>query len=340
MTDNLLKFFRLALLLLLIEIPLFAESLPDTNFQLNDGVLIRYDSCKKTILYDKVAAIHRNGDTLYYMRSSGEKWIAGFLKDNSDRGIEFNITGNFKVINKLYGENNIFYFLAQQTIEPPKNNRYNFGRVFARYNPDQDTLNSIDGVVDFHIIDGKPLILRSDSLDYNGSIIPIMLRGWMEISEIICSRVAVIKGVIDVEIVDLITGKSIYQFNKNSAADYNDKYNLVLEFEDRNIKANSKTSEEQSIYYEIIIDGVEDSRTETGRGDLSKLFYKKLLPGKYHIVKAERWELDRAKERYVRMNNIYQPDEVKIFVPENRIIKLRIEFDGKTYSINQSVVYR
>jgi hypothetical protein len=334
-----LKIFRLASVILLFEISLFAESPVDVNFQLNDGVLSRYDLSKKSVLYDNVAAIHRNAGTLYYIRSSGEKWIVGFLKEDSDSSVEFNITGNYKAINKLYAEDNIFYFLAQQTNVPLKNNRYDIGRVFVRYNPDQNSLDSIDEVVDFHIIDGKPLILKADSLNYNGLIIPIMLRGNMGISEIIASKIVIIKGDIDIEIVDLIAGKSVYQFTRDSSADYNDKFNLVLEFEDKNIKANSKT-EEQIIYYEIIIDGVESSRTETGRGDLPKHFHQKLTAGKYHIVKTERWELDREKGRYVRMNNIYQPDEVKIFIPENRIIKLRIEFDGKTYSINQSVVYR
>ena len=187
---------------------------------------------------------------------------------------------------------------------------------------------------DFHIIDGKPLILNNDSLDYNGLNIPIMLRGQMEIAEVFDSRIVIIRGASEIEIVDLIAGKSIYQFNRDSIADYNDKYNLILEFED------GKTNSDQSTYYEITINGIEESRTETGRGDLSKLFYKKLMPGEYHIVKAERWELDREKGRYVRINNIYQPDEVKIFIPDNRIVKLKIGFDGKTYSINQSVVYK
>jgi hypothetical protein len=330
----------LVVVLFLIEIPLFSQNYADINFQLNDGVLSRLDSYKKTILYDGVAAIHRNGDTLYYIRSNGEGWIAGFFKGNSDRSFEFNITGNYRAINKLYGENDIFYFLAQQANEIPKNNRYDFGRVFVRYNPDQENFSAIDGVVDFHIIDGKSLILKWDSLNYNGITIPICLRGPMEISEIIASRIVIIKGGDDAEIVDLIAGKSIYQFNREAIADYNNEYNLILEFEDSNLKGGSKTIGEQFIYYEITINGVEDSRTETGRGDLSKLFYKKLLSGKYHIIKADRWELDKGKGRYVRVNNIYQPDEVKIFIPENRIIKLKIEFDGKTYRVNQSVVYK
>ncbi|MCL1834188.1 MAG: hypothetical protein FWG49_06775 [Leptospirales bacterium] len=336
MADNLLKFFRLVLLVLLMEVPLLADGFADANFQLEDGVLSRIDSCKKSIIYDKVAAIHKNGDTLYYLRSGSEGWIAGFLKDNSDRAVEFNITGDYKVISKLYGEDNIFYFLARQTDETPPHNKNDAGGLFVRYNPDQNSFNAIEGAVDFHILEGKPLILKNGSLNYNGSDIPIMLRGRIEISEVVNSRIVIVKGVFDVEIVDLIAGKSIYQFNKDAMADYNDKYNLILEFEDRNVK----TGGEQSIYYEIIIDGIEESRTETGRGDLSKLFYKKLPPGKYHIVKAERWKLDKEKGRYVRINNIYQPEEVKIFIPDNRIIKLRVEFNGKSYSINQSVVYR
>ena len=335
--DKLLKFFRLVFVLLILEIPALAEDPINANFRLSDGVLSKYDYCRETVMYNNVAAIYSKTGSLYYIRNDGKGWIAGFLRDNSSGVIEFNITGDFKAISKLYVGDNIFYFLAQQTSEPTKNNKNNFGKIFVRYNPDQNSFDSIDGVVDFRIVEGKPLILKNDSLNYNGVTIPIMLRGRMEISDVFDSRIVIVKGVFDIEVVDLIAGKSIYQFNRESIADYNDKYNLILEFEDSKPKA---ANQDQSIYYEIIIDGVEDSRTETGRGDLSKLFHKKLLSGKYHIVKAERWELDREKGRYVRMNNILQPDEVKVFIPDNRIIKLKVEFDGKTYSINQSVVYK
>jgi hypothetical protein len=59
--------------------------------------------------------------------------------------------------------------------------------------------------------------------------------------------------------------------------------------------------------------------------------------GRYCLIKAERWELDKIKGRYVRVNNVYQPETVKLYVPENRIVKISFIFDGEKYIMNQSV---
>ena len=77
------------------------------------------------------------------------------------------------------------------------------------------------------------------------------------------------------------------------------------------------------IYYQVIINGVETGRTETTPPNAISSSMIKAEAGKFCLIKAERWELDRIKGRYVRVNNIYQPEELKIFVPENRILRIR-----------------
>jgi hypothetical protein len=116
--------------------------------------------------------------------------------------------------------------------------------------------------------------------------------------------------------------------------------NLIVEFVDVLTESYNSKNSVETIYYEILIDGVEESRTETGRGEISKIFHANLAPGKYHIIRPERWELDKSKSRYVRVNNISQPGELKIFIPENRVIKIRVEFNGSGYKLNQSVLLK
>ncbi|MFA5518852.1 MAG: hypothetical protein WDA74_06295, partial [Spirochaetota bacterium] len=59
--------------------------------------------------------------------------------------------------------------------------------------------------------------------------------------------------------------------------------------------------------------------------------------GNYNIISAERWELDKSRGRYLRVNNINQPEEIRIFVPLNRVVKIQFNYDGNYYNILQSV---
>ncbi|HNX24090.1 MAG TPA: hypothetical protein PKG60_08570 [Spirochaetota bacterium] len=314
------------------------KSLITSKFDLSGDVLYRLDPAGRIRLYDKVGAVSVDGDILYYIRSSEGKWIAGFLKENSDAGIEFDVPGKYDKLYKFEVSNNIFYYLADTVKENPVEKIEN-NPVFVRFNPDQQTCRSVDGVRDFSVIDGKSIILRNNFLDYNGLQIPLALTGKLKISEIIDSRMAVVSGEEGTEIVDLIAEKSIYQYKNKSVLEYPDEYNIVFEFTDNIAKRDVPADVEDSIYYEVLIDGVEENRTETGPGGLVKVFYSKLSTGRYHIIKPERWELDKTKGRYARMNNVYQPAELKIYIPENRILKIKMEFNGTGYGINQSVMF-
>jgi len=309
------------------------------NFTLAGDVLYKLDSGNTTKLYDKVSAISNGKQTLYYVRNSGDKWIAGFFRGNASISIEFVIPGKYIKIYKFTGKDNIFYFLAESLPENTDGSVESH-TAFIRFNPDQMSCQSIEGVEDYELIDGKSVILKNGNLDSNGSQIPLMLTGKLKISRLIDSRIAVISGADGTELVDLAAGKSIYQYKENFIPEYPSETNLILEFGDSMTKTPDSSDADNSIYYVILIDGVEESRTETGRGELNKIYNAKLAAGKYHIIKPERWELDKVKGRYARMNNIYQPGELKIYIPENRILKIKIEFNGTSYVVNQSVLYK
>lgn len=309
------------------------------NLSLNGDVLYRSGPGGMIKLYDKVMAISRDADAVYYIRNSGDKWVAGFFRQGTEINFEFDIPDKFEKLYKFAGSNFIFYYL----IKPVKDDiALNTEKrpVLVRFNPDHMQFQSIEGASDFILLDGKTIILRDNCLDYNGLLIPLQLTGNLKISGMIDSRIAIIAGVDGSEIVDLIAEKSIYQYKNTSVPEYPEEYNLILEFSDKTADNDTGPDVENSIYYEIFIDGVEENRTGTGRKELAKTFHSKLAAGEYHIIKPERWDLDKIKGRYVRMNNIYQPAELKIYIPENRVLKIKIEFDGKGYSVNQSVMFK
>jgi len=314
-------------------------SIGASNYGLNGDVLFRFNSVSRIKLYDKVACISIDRNALYYIRYSDNKLLAGILKENQGKVTEFEIPGRYGRLYKLAVYNNIFYFLAEPVSETAGVKAETIP-LLVRFNPDQSALQSIEGVIDFILIDGKTVLLKKNFLDSNGLSIPLMISGNLKISDVTDSRIVTISGSDGTEIVDILAEKSIYQYRNNSVTSNPEEYNVILEFEDKIAKTDLETGIESGIYYEIFIDGLPDNRTETGRGDLSKTFHSRLVPGKYHFIKPERWELDKVKGRYVRMNNIYQPSEIKVFIPENRILKIKLVFDGAVYNINSSVLYK
>lgn len=315
--------------------------IPGLKYELDGDILYRLDNDSKTRMYEKVAAISKDNDALYYIRSVNDRWVAGILKLGAEESREFDIPGKYEKLYKFSGFNNVFYFLAL----PVKENSgepADADLMYIRFNPDQMNHQIIEGVSDFILLNGVSVILKNSILNYNGIEVPLLLTGKLRIAELIDSRIAFVSGDSGTEIVDLPAGRSIYQYEKNSVPEIPDEYNVVIEFADRIIKSENNNDPEsgESIYYQMLINGVEDSRTVTGSGELVKIFHSKLIPGRYHIIKPERWELDRVKGRYARMNNINQPAGLRIYIPENRIIKIRVEYDGTDYKIDQSVLYR
>ncbi len=347
MTKKIPILFILLIVLSVLIGPVFPEdlcadiscSVIALNYDLDGDVLYRRETNGKVKLYDKVAAISSDNDTLYYIRSVNEKWIAGFFRGDASENREFDLPGVYDKLYKFTGFNGVFYFLAVPVVENMDIQTERIP-VYIRFNPDQMIHQSIGGVTDFILLNGKSVILKNGRLDYNGSEIPLVITGQLRIAEVIDSRIAAISGDDGSELVDLIAGKSIYQYTGDSVAEIPGEYNLIIEFEDSIIGTDNSVYPDNSIYYEMLIDGKEESRTETGHSKLKKSFYSKLNADSYHIVKPERWELDKTKGRYMRMNNINQPSEQKIYIPGNRIVKLRFAYDGTGYEVTQSVMFK
>lgn len=141
------------------------------------------------------------------------------------------------------------------------------------------------------------------------------------------------------ELFDIKAFRSIGSFPVNGTAALPEDCNLIFTACDELPLGKSKNQNNDSlIFYKIFINNAEEGRTQTGSNILPKTFEAWLTPGEYHLIYAERWELDRKKSEYVRANNVYQPGSVKLYMPENRILKLRALFNGKEYYITSDTV--
>jgi len=276
-----------------------------------------------------VLAIDETEDFLFYVRKNSSSYYAGCIPKNGGEILETAIAVNFNAeIKRFFAYGNDAVVLA---VNSGKTN----GKLFRVYF-EENGVRTADDIVDAAPFGDSLILLERLSggvvLNFDGNIIPcgIDARG---ISNVINGQIAVVTDGNISEIIDIQRGKNVYAFSRGVNFAVPESYNLVFEGADT---MQSSTTDNKIIFYKIFIDGVEAGRTETGIAAVSKVFTASLDSGKYHVISPERWELDRKKEEYVRMNNVYQPKPVKIYIPDNRIIKLLFYFDGKEYRFSSA----
>jgi hypothetical protein len=199
-----------------------------------------------------------------------------------------------------------------------------------------------ENVLDFNLAGDSLILLERDGdellLNCNGETVPCSFTSSRTISNNIDRRLAVITDGAVSELIDIRRKMNLYRYGRDENFAVPDAYNLVFQALDEKNAENSPAAEGNLIFYKIIIDGMESGRTETGLGNLMREYALMVEPGRYHIVTAERWELDKKKQQYVRVNNILQPKPMKLYIPENGIIRIRLSFRGGEYSVHAGLV--
>ncbi len=299
------------------------------GFYIEDGYLFRKDLYSKRLeIPGYVNAFFKQGECLYFISERDGFYFAGVLSPG--RNYIFN-TGlealhNNKV--KIIFNTGVFYFSVSTNIAQTS--------TLYRFSSDYNSLQSIDGIVDFAFVSGDLLILKKGFLDYNGVKIPVMLNA-EGIRDILDNRLVLLTDGTDVEVCDIAAAKSVYQYREGVVYDKGDNFNVLLEFCDQRNYVASSDKEEKLVYYNVTVNGHDIGRTETGYGSLVRQMEARVNAGNYNIISAERWELDKSRGRYLRVNNINQPEEIRIFVPLNRVVKIQFNYDGNYYNILQSV---
>lgn len=325
----------------------FAENIADTavnqaGYLLDNGKIYREEkSLQEVQVEGNTIGITSVDDTLCYIRESDNGWIAGIYEYPDKESMEFLIGPGFSGLLKLLCDGNIFYFLADYASEGELNNTgatsVRTERVLVRFDPESGEKKIISGVEDFSLAEGRLVLLTDSGLDCNGTVIPVTLKGERYVERIVNGRFVFLTNGEEIEVIDVLSERNIYIYREGKAFPYSTDYNVILEFNDTAVAGNNEMGNDNMVYYQVSINGVESGRTETALSNVSKSSMIKTDTGKYCVIRAERWELDKTKGRYVRVNNVYQPEEVRLFVPENRIIKIRFDFNGERYTLNQSV---
>ena len=331
MNRNLPDVFKRFILCLTVLLPALLYAAPE--YILREGIILEVgaDSLKRVSVGAGVLAIDETENFLFYVRKSSNSYYAGCVAKYDGKISEMALAVNSKTeLKKFFAYGNNAVVLAA-------NNEKSGGKLFQIYFGEEG-VRTADNIIDAAPAGDSLILLERLSgnvvLNFDGNIIPCGIDAH-SISHLINGQIAIVTDGNVSEIIDIQRGQNVYAFSHGVNFAIPESYNLVFEGADT---MQSATTDNKIIFYKIFIDGVEVGRTETGIAPVSKVFTVSLDSGKYHVISPERWELDRKKEEYVRMNNVYQPKPVKVYVPENRIIKLLFFFDGKEYRFSSAFV--
>ncbi len=194
--------------------------------------------------------------------------------------------------------------------------------------------DAIPDIADF-LIDGDDTIFLvrkekglSVSMGERSVLLSLESGGPCFIRAFLDRRVAVVTVGEEAEMIDLLAGKSIYQYHPGRDFLPPGEFNFeITVFDD----VETESIVRDMLFYKVFINGVESGRTDTGPAGLERSFRTLLEAGGEYLITLERWVLNQARGRYERANNVLQPKTQRVSMPLNRIILMRVRFDGNAY---------
>ena len=187
-----------------------------------------------------------------------------------------------------------------------------------------------ESITDFMLLDGGLAVLTNDNyLEYNDSKLPLYFLSKPYFKGAIDSLIVLVADTEATEVIDIVAQKPVYRYANNVQYVSSDNHTVEIALYDM-------PSEEKAgrVFYKIICDGVDYTRTEPGLSINSTAIDLNLTACQYHEIIIERWRLDETENKYIRDNNIRQPKPLTIYVYPGRVIVFTMIFNGTEYQVN------
>lgn len=286
-----------------------------------------FQGMKKNSLPEGVIATWESSGTVYYLRAGdGGRQTAAAGRVNAMSREERDIPNgkNGASVRRFFVIADAYYILWDND-------------TLFRASVTTDATDSRKGVLDAYPVHGALVFAGTGNgnvyFECNGNRIPLGITGAVRIVSVTDDRIVFISNGSQTEVIDALVPRSLYIYHADGSvsADTQPENVRITVRDDEG--SGVKIDDSKMVFFMIYADGVEAGRTPTGPASLPLNFSLRLEPGAYHIIRLERWELDRVKQRYERANNVNQPDPVSLLVPLNRVVTVDCRYDGRIYSI-------
>jgi len=279
----------------------------------------------------RVEYVHERDGIIYYLKSLSSSLFLGYINPG---GVGF-----------------LYEWPLPEYLNPAGIKRFFAGQgagfivtadsVLYRLGINDLSLRSRKGVADALLVGGKIALVELSGgacfFNFNGSRLPLTMTGDIIIKNIADDRIVFLTNGRDVELMDLAVMKGIYQYAPGVIYMAPEGYNLVIHAVDE-YNGSAQSDERDTVFYKVFVNGAEKGRTDTGPAAVNKTYRDLLDPNMHHLVRFERWTLDRARGKYNRDNNLYQPGPLYLFIPGSRVIQIHLKFNGSRYSFQKSVL--
>ncbi|HPA72304.1 MAG TPA: hypothetical protein PKY31_08550 [Spirochaetota bacterium] len=271
--------------------------------------------------------VYRHGAELYYLKGcAGGGPCSAVFRDSGGASHEVSVDSQLKgkSLRRFLGAGGVIYLLACEGVAPEA------PCLLHRLELNSMKENRVEGVRDIILHEGRPVLLeRTDSgarINRNGATVPITIGGSPVFRGFFESRFAVVTNGTDSEMVDLALLRSVYAWSAGRAYKTAGDHNLVVEAMDA-----GGAPAERMLFYKVFVNGTYSGRTTTGPAQQARRVSLKVEADEHHIVRLERWELPAGKDEYSRVNNIGQPQPLRVYVPRNRVIRLELTREDGRY---------
>jgi len=194
-------------------------------------------------------------------------------------------------------------------------------------------------VLDFWLLGGVPVLLKKKNEQYvlmhNEEELPLFMDDEPGFSMLAGQRMLYVTDGKAVEIYDTVTSKYVYRYTGTATPVEPEDYNCLIEFRQL---VNGKGVRGGRVFYKVFCDGKEEGRTLTAFSESYISYQLMLEPSRMHTIILERWELDKNNDRYRRANNIHQPGVISLYIPDKRVVKLRVLFNGREFEFHRKIL--
>lgn len=306
------------------------------SYQLIEGRIACINKIARTGVFVSgfVHHLYQNADELYYVRADTKTDAlikAGFT--DPARGISKECALPDEVhhakITRFIGYSGAALLIADEKGK----------RTLYRIDFNSGKISQKKGIMDVVLYNGIPVILFKSEKGYgvkrNGIKVPLALNDNPKFGNMYEGRILVIVDGDKKELIDLGIMRNIHGFGSGKDNAENSEDNLFIEALDA-----VSDKMEALVFYKVYVNGADTGRTDTGSAGQIRKYAVKLPEDEYHIVRLERWELNEGKNTYERANNIYQPQPLKIFLPQHRATKLVFVREKKGYTSSWMTLHK
>jgi len=298
--------------------------------EVRDGKIARIGQCLDGEVPSAgvVRMIYRDGNEIYYLSDGGEEALprrAGYrdLAGGASHDMDLPSDVALKTVRRLAGAAGAAFVLACP-------GAVGGGCGLYRLEFNTGKISVVRGVRDVALFEGKPVVLGEKNggfeVNLNGITVPLTVRGDPRFGAVSEGRLISITGEGVTEVVDLTLMRSVHAWSDRGELASPGEHNLAIEVLDA-----GGAPSERMLYYKVFVDGKYSGRTTTGPAQQARRYGVKVDENEYHILRLERWELHEGRQTYERVNNIGQPAPLRIYMPQNRLIKLLVTREKGKY---------